>query len=181
MDDHTLLVIFVSLFAVFVVLQAFVLIGLLVAIRKAIAAVTQTSNDIKATLIPLAQTTRGLVARISPQVVTVAQGLAELTETVRKETNGIKVSASEIMERVNKQTQRLDIMLTEGLNVLERAAHLMESAVSAPVRQANGIFAAIKAMVDTYRSPSPRRTAHGPSTAGYTTGNSTKTKSDFEI
>ena len=187
MDDHSLLLTFVVLFAVFVILQAVVLIGMMIATRKAIAGISETTNDLRATVIPAVQSTRALLERISPQVVTVAQGVARLTDTVCQETDSIKTSAAEIMERVKKQTERLDEMLTHGLDVVDRAGHLVESAVAAPVRQANGIFAAMKAVVDTYRSPSPRRNSKqetdSTKTAGtpYATAASAKTRDDFEI
>jgi len=61
-----------------------------------------------------------------------------------------------IMQRVDRQTQRLDSLLTSGLNALDRTAVAIESAVAAPVRQVNGIFAAVKAVVETYRAETPR-------------------------
>jgi hypothetical protein len=48
-------------------------------------------------------------------------------------------------------------MMTVGLDAVERASGVVENAVSAPVRQVNGILAAIRAIIDTYRSETPRR------------------------
>jgi hypothetical protein len=59
------------------------------------------------------------------------------------------------MARVSRQTARLDSMLTVGLDKVERTAGVLETAVAVPVRQANGIFAAVKAIVETYRSTVP--------------------------
>jgi hypothetical protein len=83
-----------------------------------------------------------------------------LTELLKRETKSVNISASEIMDRVNKQTARLDQMLTATLNVMERAGSLLENAVAAPVRQANGVFAAVRAVIDTYRNTNPRSEAH---------------------
>ena len=100
---------------------------------------------------------KDLVDRITPQVVTISAGMAELTDLLKKESKGVSVSASEIMDRVNRQTMRLDGILTNGLNAVEKAGEVVESAVAAPVRQVNGIMAAIKAVIETYRSDVPRR------------------------
>ena len=94
--------------------------------------------------------------RISPQVVTITADVAEITQTLRKETTEVKTSAHEVMDRVSKQTQRLDSMLTTSLDAVERAGSIFESAVSKPVRQANGVFAAVRAVVDTYKRVNPR-------------------------
>ena len=50
-------------------------------------------------------------------------------------------------------------MLTSSLNAVDRAGNVIESAVSTPVRQANGIFAALKAVIETYRSVDPRKSS----------------------
>ena len=54
-------------------------------------------------------------------------------------------------------------MLTVGLDAVERTAGALETSVAAPVRQANGIVAAIKATIDTYRSWPRSRPASVPS------------------
>ncbi len=190
MDNHTLLIIFVALTGISVLIQAVVLIGIFVALTKTAKAVTETTTDLKATVLPIVHSTRELVERISPQVVTVTNGLAELTELLKRETKSVNISASEIMDRVNKQTARLDQMLTSTLNVMDRAGSLLENAVAAPVRQANGVFAAVRAVIDTYRNTNPRsdvrrnaasRYADSPSPAPYEKVTVSEADKDFAI
>jgi Mg2+/Co2+ transporter CorB len=160
-NTETLLMIFVALTGVAVLLQAFVLIAIYVSLRKAAKSAAEVSEDVKFTVLPLVHTTRELLERISPQVVTITNGLVDLTETLKREANGVTFSAHEVMQRVNEQTKRLDAMLTTGLDAVDRAGEVVESAVAAPIRQVNGILAAIKAIVASYRSNAPRpRTAN---------------------
>jgi biopolymer transport protein ExbB/TolQ len=156
-NTQTLLIVFVGLTGAAVLLQAFVLLGIFISLRKAAKSALQATEDLKATVLPMVHTTRELLDRIGPQVVTVSADVAELTRLFRKETTTAKASFSEIMDRLNKQTARLDAMLTSGLNSVERAGSLLESAVAVPVRQVTGIFNAFKAVVETYRSETPRR------------------------
>jgi biopolymer transport protein ExbB/TolQ len=168
MDNHTLLTVFVALTGVAVLLQACVLLAILVAVRKTAKAVHESTQDFKATVVPMVHSTRELLERISPQIVVVSSGVAQLTELLNREANSVKISASDIAARVNKQAQRLDAMLTTGLDVLDRAGTVLESAVAMPVRQANGIFAAVRAVIDTYRSVHPHsepRRRNGASSA----------------
>ena len=176
MDTQTLLIIFVGLTGVAVLLQACVLLGIFIALRKTAKSVTDVTDDLKGTVIPLVHTSRNLVERISPQILTISNGLAELIELVHKESGGAKASVSEIkasvteiqasvhdiVERVGRQTARLDYMLTVGLDTVERAAATLETNVAAPVRQANGIIAAIKATIETYRTWPRSRSASAP-------------------
>jgi len=155
-NTETILIFFVAFTGVSVLLQAGVLFAIFLSLRKTAKSVLEVTQDLKATVVPTVNSSRELLERISPQVITISAGLAELTETLKKESRGVSSSASEIMERVNRQTQRLDVMLTGGLNAVEKAGELVETAVAAPVRQVNGIMAAIRAVVETYRSDAPR-------------------------
>jgi len=159
MDNHTLLIIFVALTGVSVLLQAIVLIGILSTVSKAARVVTESTQDLKATILPIVHSTRDLVERLSPEVTVVTAGLAELTQVVRRETKDVHFSVSEIIGRVNTQTARLDAMLTATLDVLEKTGTQLEKSIAAPVRQVNGVFAAVRAVIDTYRTTQPRREA----------------------
>ena len=156
-NTDTILIIFVAIVGVLALLQALVLLGIFLSLRKAAKSAMVATDDFKATVMPTIHSTRDLIERVSPQIVTISKGLAELTELLRKESRGVSVSASEIVERVNRQTKRLDGMLTNGLDAVERAGEVVETAVAAPIRQVNGIVAAVKAMVETYLSDTPRR------------------------
>ena len=168
-NTQTILTIFVALTGVAVLLQACVLFAIYVSLRKTAQSVQQATEDLKATLVPMVHSTRELMERITPQVVTISAGLAELTEALHKESKGvrvsvaeIRVSVAEIMERLRRQTQRLDSMLTTGLNTVEKAGSILEATVAIPVRQANGILAAVKAVIETYRSTTPRQSVRYP-------------------
>jgi len=156
-NTYTLLIWFVGFTGLAVFLQACVLFAIFISLRKTASSVERVTEDLKATVVPMVHSSRELLERITPQVITVTEGLAELTAIVKKETSGVSLSASEIMARLNHQTERLDALLTQGLNSVERAGAALESTVAMPVRQVNGIMAGIRAMVDTYRSIPSRR------------------------
>jgi hypothetical protein len=157
MTNPNLLTIFIAITSFAVLLQACILLAILIALLKTAKLVKTATEDLKVTVIPVIHTTRELLEKISPQIQTVSQGVAELTEMVHRQSSGVKVTAVDIMDKVGKQADRLDSMVTTGLNAVEKAGMTLESAVAVPVRQANGIAAAIKAVVQTYRNFEPRR------------------------
>jgi len=170
-DTETLLTIFVALTGVAVLLQACVLFGIFISLRKTAKSVAAVTEDLKTTVIPMIHSSRQILENITPQILSISNGLSEFTETVRRQSKGVSMSASEIMDRVNRQIQRLDGMLTVGLNAVEKAGATLESTVALPVRQANGIAAAIRAAIETYRrTPSPSRPVpppvHTPTSTG---------------
>jgi hypothetical protein len=161
-NTETILIVFVAITGLAVLLQACVLFAIFISLRKTAQSAVQSAEDFKATLLPMVHSTRELMERISPQIITVSADLAELTASLKKETRGVSFSAAEIMQRVSRQTERLDEMLTNGLNAVDRAGVVVEAAVAAPVRQVNGVLAAIKAVIETYRSDVPRRKPESP-------------------
>jgi hypothetical protein len=156
-NTETVLIVFVALTGVAVLLQACVLLAIYISLRKAAKSTMEVTQDLKATVLPMVHSTRALVERVTPEIISISAGVAELTEMLKRETRGVSFSAAEIMQRVSLQSKRMDAMLTNGLNLVERAGEVVESAVAAPVRQVNGIVAAFHAIVDTYRSFPPRR------------------------
>jgi hypothetical protein len=157
LNTETILIVFVALTGASVLLQACILFAIFLSLRKTAKSVLEVTEDLKATVVPMVHSTRELVERITPQIITVSSGMAALTETLKKESAAADFSVSDLLQRISRQAQRLDAMLTASLNAVERATVAVETAVSAPVRQVNGVLAAIRAVVDTYRSEPPRR------------------------
>ena len=157
MDNHTLLLIFVIITAFSVLLQAGVLLGIFISVRKTAQTVRTVTEDIKVSVIPMIHSSRDVLHKITPEIIAISTGVAALTEVVQRQSKGVSMSAAEIMDRVNRQTMRLDSMLTVGLNAVEKAGTTLESTVAKPVRQFNGIAAAFKAAIDTYIHTPSRR------------------------
>ncbi len=151
-QNDTLLIIFVGLTGLAVLLQAGVLLGMFFAVRKSAKLITAATDELKTTVLPMVHSTRQLVDKIYPDVVTVTTGLAQLTASARREASEIDVSPAELIKGIKRQVQRIDSMLTVGLDRVERAGDALETTVAAPVRQINGVLAAIRATIDTYRS-----------------------------
>lgn len=164
-NTETLLIIFVGLTGFAVLMQACVLLGILISVRKSANLMMDATDELKSRVLPMVQSTQALVDRISPEVVTVTGGLADLTNTLRKETADIHISPAEVINGVKRQVARIDSMLTVGLDRVERAGNALETTVAAPVRQVNGVLAAIRATIDTYRSfPGANGSRRGPQT-----------------
>jgi uncharacterized protein YoxC len=164
-SNHTLLIVFVALTGLSVFLQLCVFIIFIVALKKtatAIISAKSATDDFKESVIPVLHSTRELLERVSPQIGVISEGLAEIIQLLHKETKGVQVSVSEIMARVNRQSVHIDEIVTKGLNSVERAGAKLDSAIAIPVRQANGIVAAIKAIFETYTGMNSRQRKPAP-------------------
>jgi hypothetical protein len=66
-----------------------------------------------------------------------------------------EASVAEILDRVRKQTTRLDEMVSGLLDSVDRAGDYVAGVVNGPVRQISGVLAAVKAIVESLRGPIP--------------------------
>ena len=171
MNTDTILITMVGIAGAAVLLQALVLLGMFIAMIKAIKAAKKEIDEFKTSVMPiidtskvlihtskeLVQTSRDLIARLEPKLDAAASDLQEMVQKAREEAARLQESAEEINQRVRHQAARVDDMTTSVLNGVDRAGHFMNEVVSVPVRQVSGVIAAVKAVVDTLRAPLPPR------------------------
>jgi methyl-accepting chemotaxis protein len=164
----TLLLVICIIMGVAVLLQIGFLISIAVMGGRALKMVREYGDEFRSAATPalhnareLLEASKTLIARLEPRLDAAASDLAEMAQVAREETRKIQASADEISERIRRQAERMDNMTTGALDGVDRVGHFVNHAVTVPVRQAAGILAAVKAIVDALRSSAPprRRTA----------------------
>lgn len=161
MPDHeTLLIIFVALTGAAVLLQALILLGMLLAMLKAIKFGQEKAEELRSMTLPMLTEAREFMSRVGPKVDSVSADVADLVHRVHQQSAELEASTTEILERVRRQTSRIDSMLTGILDTLDRASGAVSHVVSVPVRQVSAFAAAAKAVFGALRdgSPAPART-----------------------
>ena len=154
-----------------VLLQAFVLLGIYLTVRKAVQTAKEQSEEYRAKLTPiidngsqliatgkeLLASTQALVDGIRPQVQTATTELANLTHDVRSQVNQLQASVDEVAQKARHQADRVDGMTTSFLNGVDRFGAFVNEAAHVPIRQVNGVVAAARAVIDSLRSTAPPR------------------------
>ena len=155
-----------------VLLQAGVLLGILLTMRKALHTTKQEADEYRAKLTPviesaselldtgreLVASTRSLINQLKPEFEAAAADLANVTHEVHAQVNRLQTSVDEIAQKARHHVDRVDGMTTSFLNGVDRFGIFLNEAVHAPVRKVNGVVAAVRAVVDTLRAPAhPRR------------------------
>lgn len=154
-DNNTLLLAFVAVTAVAIVLQTIILLAILVAVRKAAKAVTEDVEDLRSSVMPIIHNSRDLLARLTPKIEATMDDLSEMAHGLRIQTAEVQSSAIEIMDRLRRQTSRLDRMFTTVLDAVDRAGGFVAETVSRPMRQISGLLSSIKAIIESLRTPPP--------------------------
>jgi hypothetical protein len=178
LDHETILLAFAVITGLAMLLQTIMLLAITVAARKAANSLREEAENLRTSVMPVIYDTRDLVAnaqialtgaqefvasaqavlnRISPRIEAATGDLAKIAEALRVQSAEVQSTAVEILDKVRKQGNRLDLMCTDLLDTVDRAGGFVANAVSAPVRQVSRILGTVKAVVESLRSPVVRR------------------------
>lgn len=173
-DHETILLAFAIITGAALVLQTLFLFIIAISVGKAARALRHEAESLRTSVMPVIYDTRdmmsnsqaflaslqdfvtsaqNLMARISPKLEAATGDLAEIAAGLRIQTAEMQLAATETVERLRKQGERVDEMATGVLDSLDRAGGFVATAVSAPVRQVSKILNTVKAVVESLRSP----------------------------
>jgi len=168
---NTELLLILAAVAIAVLMQAGVLLGIFLTMRKAVQTVKEEADLYRGKLTPIIETssqlitsgkelvaaTQTLIDGLKPQLIGAATELSTLTHEIRMQVNDLQDSVDEVAHKARHQADRVDSMTTSALNGLDRFGTFLNEAVHVPIRQVNGVVAAAKAIVDSLRAPARPR------------------------
>jgi methyl-accepting chemotaxis protein len=159
LDNQTIQLALVAAVALAMLIQAIVLFAALVALRKLAKSIRQEIEELRASVMPVIENTRSLLARVTPKIEQTASDLAVLTRALRDQTADVQAAADEIIGRAQRQARRVDSMLSNVLDAMDRAGSFVADTVAKPMRQLSAFLASAKAVIESLRS------TQGPSRA----------------
>jgi len=164
-DVETVQIVVLALVALAVLLQLVLIIAIFAALAKMGKTIKEELDDIHSAVMPVIFNSRDLLAAAKPKIETTVEDFAVLIHDLRTQSDDFKTAGSEIVERLRKQTLRLDSMISTILDTLDRAGAAVAHAVNRPVRQLSGLVASAKAVVESLRDyPSNPPSDHTPQT-----------------
>jgi ABC-type transporter Mla subunit MlaD len=155
LDSQTILLAIVAVTALAVLLQAIILLAIFITVRKAARSLKEQAEDLRSSLMPIIYNARDLFTRLAPKVEATVTDVAELTHGLREQSAEVRSTVAHVLVRVNRQTNRVDAMLTGILDAVDRASGFVTDAVSRPMRQLSRILASAKAIVESLRNAEP--------------------------
>lgn len=158
--ETILLIIFVALTGLAVLMQASVLLAMFITMRKALKLVQENVEELRTKVLPVVSDAADLLHRVGPKLESVASDVSELVHDFRLQGAEFQTSANEIIEKVLRQTSRIDAMLTGLMNTFDRATGLVNDVIVAPIRQLNAMAASARAVFNAlvFRTPAPAPT-----------------------
>jgi len=154
-DNQTIELALFALIALAMVVQAFVLLAAFLAMRKAARSVNDKIEEVRSSVMPLIETSRNLFTKLAPKIESATDDVAAIAHSVRTQSAEIQAAASDIMSKAQAQAGRLDAMITNVFDAMDRAGGFVADCINKPMRQLSALLAATKAALESLHTAVP--------------------------
>ena len=139
------LTIFIAVTAAAVVLQAGILLGMFLAVRKTSARMEALAEEVKTKVLPTVATAQAMLVELRPKIETAVTNVSETTTMLRAQLQRIDATVSDVIDRSRLQVIRADDMVTRTLDKVEETTERVQEGIVSPVRRLNGMIRAVTA------------------------------------
>jgi hypothetical protein len=159
--DDTLLKIFIAVTTFAIVVQAGILLGLYLAVRKSTARMEALATEVKSRVLPTVETAQNLMVELRPKIDVISNNLAESSDLVRNQLGRLDAAVTDVLDRARLQVIRADELLNRTMDKVEETSEVVHKTVISPLRQVNGLMAAISTGVDVFLGQKRRHPRNG--------------------
>jgi hypothetical protein len=144
-------IVFTAITCVGVLLQAGVLLGMYLALRRTTIKLHALTDELRPHIVPAVSTARNLVEDAAPKLKVAAANIMEASQTLRTQAEHVTATLDDVLSKANVQANRVDEMVTASIDSAAYATHAVQHAFSVPVRQASALFAGLRAGFEVLR------------------------------
>jgi hypothetical protein len=155
------LAIFIAVTSAAVVIQAFILIALYLAVRKSSARMEALATEVKTKAIPTIETAHSLLIELRPKVESIAENVSHSTTIVRAQMERLDAALSDVIDRSRLQVIRADEIITRTMDKVEETTDVVHKTVVSPLRQASGLIHGLTAGLEYFVNRRRRHAGDG--------------------
>ena len=160
MNDN-LLTIFIGVTAGAVVLQAGIMVALYLAVRKSTAKMETLAAEVTSKALPTIETAQSMLVELRPKIEVLTTNVSESSVLVRNQISRIDATLADALDRTRLQVIRADELLNRTLDKVEETTETVHKTVMSPLRQVNGLVAAISTGVEVFMGQKRRHPKNG--------------------
>ena len=157
--DDTLLKFFIAVTTIAVAVQAGILVALYVAVRKSSERMEALATDVKSKILPTVETAQNLMVELRPRIDVISTNLAESSDLLRNQLGRLDATVTDVLDEL--QVIRADELLNRTMDKVEETSEVVHKTVISPLRQVNGLMAAISTGVDVFLGQKRRHPRNG--------------------
>jgi hypothetical protein len=160
MDDKWLML-FVAVTSGAVLLQAMILVALYYAVRKSTAKMEALATEVQAKVLPTMDTVQTFLTDVRPKLDTLATNVSESSTLVRNQLARIDATLTDTLDRTRLQVIRADELLNRTMDRVEETSDVVHKTVMSPLRQVNGLVAALSTGFEVFLGHKRRSPKNG--------------------
>ena|SRR5215472_14189545 len=161
MDHDTVLMLFIAATAFAVVIQAGILVGLYLAVRKSSARMEALAVEFKDKALPTVETAQSMLVELKPKIEAVTQNVSESSTLVKTQLTRLDATLTDALDRTRLQVIRADELLTRTMDRVEETSDAVHKTVVSPLRHVNGFISAISTGVEVFLGQKRRQPKNG--------------------
>ena len=135
--------------------------ALYVAVRKSSERMAALANDVKSKVLPTVETAQNLMVELRPRIDVISTNLAESSDLLRNQLGRLDATVTDVLDRARLQVIRADELLNRTMDKVEETSEVVHKTVISPLRQVNGLMAAISTGVDVFLGQKRRHPRNG--------------------
>ena len=150
--NNALLTFFIIATAAAVLLQAGILLGMYVAMRKTSAKVESLAEEVRTKVLPTAELAHSMISDLRPKIETVMDNVSVSTTVLRTQLERIDATLTDIVDRTRLQVIRADEFVTGTMDKLEETRDAVQRTVVSPVRHISGLMHGLQVGAEAFFS-----------------------------
>ena len=159
--DDTLLKVFIAVTTIAVAVQAGILVALYVAVRKSTERMEALATEVKSKVLPTVETAQSMLVALRPKIEVMSTNFAESSDLLRNQLGRLDATVTDALDRARLQVIRADELLNRTMDRVEETSEVVHKTVISPLRQVNGLMAAISTGVDVFLGQKRRPPRNG--------------------
>jgi hypothetical protein len=161
MDTNLLLTISIACTTAAVIIQAGILIGLYLSVRKTSARMEALATEVTSKALPTVDMVQSVIAELRPKIESIAENVSQSTTLVRGQIQRLDATVSDVIDRTRLQVIRADELMNRTLDKVEETTETVHHTVMSPIRQVSGLLQGVTAGVQYFLGRRPRRSGDG--------------------
>ena len=141
--DH--LTIFIAVTSAAVVIQAGILFGMFLSLRKTSVKVEALAEEVRTKILPTADLVQNLLTDLRPKIDTAVTNISESTTMVRHQLARLDATVSDVVDRARLQVIRTDDLVSRTLDRVEETTDMMHQTIVSPVQKLAGLVQGVTA------------------------------------
>jgi phage terminase large subunit-like protein len=117
--DNNVFLVFVAVITAAFVVQAGVMVGLYLAVRKSSTRMEALATEVKTKAVPMLESAQSLVTELRPKIDSIVENVAQSTSLVRAQMHRLDATVNDALDRTRLQVIRADEMVSRTLDKVE--------------------------------------------------------------